>query len=150
MCYRTGDPRQIAVRDLSRVIPWLVVLRFEHSTLIVRVEQLNHSAMAATSDETSCRMAEKHNLCIFGVALLMDVVDGERDLLVVLARVGVGVKKKGHPQSYSIPTLTPTPYCAVSNVTSDLHLQFLVNKKKKKRCTCLEFSFCFVHYISIK
>jgi hypothetical protein len=47
VCCRTGDPRQIAVSDLSRVILWLVVPRFEHSTLWECVEQLNHSAIAA-------------------------------------------------------------------------------------------------------
>jgi hypothetical protein len=42
-----GDPRQTAVSDLSKVIPWLVVPRFEHGTLWTRVKQRNHSAMAA-------------------------------------------------------------------------------------------------------
>ena len=37
----------LAVSDLSRVIPWMMLLRFEHSTLWVRVEQRNHSTMAA-------------------------------------------------------------------------------------------------------
>jgi hypothetical protein len=46
-CYQMGDPRQTAVSDLSRVILCLVVLRFEHSTLWVYVEQLNHSAISA-------------------------------------------------------------------------------------------------------
>ena len=41
----------LAVSDLSRVIPWLVVLRFEHSTLWIRAEQRNHSAMAAIRSE---------------------------------------------------------------------------------------------------
>ena len=38
----------LAVSDLSRVISWLMLLRFEHSTLWICVEQRIHSAMAAT------------------------------------------------------------------------------------------------------
>ena len=37
-----------AVSDLSRVIPWMRILRFEHSILWIRVKQRNHSAMAAS------------------------------------------------------------------------------------------------------
>ncbi len=44
--YRPGDPRQIAVSDLSKAIPCLVALKFEHSTLGVRAKQHNHSAIA--------------------------------------------------------------------------------------------------------
>ena len=42
-----GDPREIAVSDLSRVILCLIASRFEHRTLWVYIEQLNHSAIAA-------------------------------------------------------------------------------------------------------
>jgi hypothetical protein len=44
---RPGDPRWIAISDLSKVIVYLVVLRFEHSTLVVRAKQHYHSAIAA-------------------------------------------------------------------------------------------------------
>ena len=35
--------------NLSRVIPWMLILRFEHSTLWIRIEQHNHSTMAASA-----------------------------------------------------------------------------------------------------
>ncbi len=52
-----GDPRQTAVSDLSKVIPWLVVPSFGHGILWTRVKQRNHSAMAAidTSDPSPSR-----------------------------------------------------------------------------------------------
>ena len=37
----------LAVSDLSKVIPWMMILRFEHSILRIRVEQRNHSTTAA-------------------------------------------------------------------------------------------------------
>ena len=43
--YRPGDARQAAVSDLSKVILSLMPLRFEYSTLAVRAEQHNHSAI---------------------------------------------------------------------------------------------------------
>ncbi len=45
--HRLDDPRQTADIDLSKVIPCLVVLRFEHSTFVVRAEQLNHSVIVS-------------------------------------------------------------------------------------------------------
>ncbi len=45
--HRPGDPRQTAVSDLSKGIPCLVAPTFEHSTLIVRAKQHNHSEIAA-------------------------------------------------------------------------------------------------------
>jgi hypothetical protein len=42
------------MRDLSRVIPCLVMPKFEHSTLIVCVEQLHHSAMATRAVVNDC------------------------------------------------------------------------------------------------
>jgi hypothetical protein len=38
---------KVAVSDLSKVISWLMVPRFEHSTLVPCIEQHNHSAMVA-------------------------------------------------------------------------------------------------------
>ncbi len=46
--HRPGDPRQTAVSDLLKIILCLVVLRFEHSTLVVRAKQHNPSVIAAT------------------------------------------------------------------------------------------------------
>jgi hypothetical protein len=45
--HRPGDLRQTAVSDLPKVILCLMELSFEHSTLIVRAKQHNHSAVAA-------------------------------------------------------------------------------------------------------
>ncbi len=45
--YRPGGTRQITVSDLSKVVVCLVAPRFERSTLILCVEQLNHSAIPA-------------------------------------------------------------------------------------------------------
>jgi hypothetical protein len=44
--HRPGDPRQTGVCDLSRLILCLVVSKFEHSTLVVRAKQHNHSTIA--------------------------------------------------------------------------------------------------------
>jgi hypothetical protein len=48
--YHPDDPRQTAFRDLSNVILYLLTPRFEHSTLVVRAKQLNHSARAAMKE----------------------------------------------------------------------------------------------------
>jgi hypothetical protein len=48
--HRPGDPRQTAFRDLFNVILYLLTPRFEHSTLVVRAKQLNHSAIAAVKE----------------------------------------------------------------------------------------------------
>ena len=37
----------LPVSDLSKVIPWMMIPRFEHSLLRIRDEQRNHSTMAA-------------------------------------------------------------------------------------------------------
>ena len=42
-----SDSRQLRRDDLSKVIPWMMILSFEHGILWVRVEQRNHSTMAA-------------------------------------------------------------------------------------------------------
>jgi hypothetical protein len=44
---RQDCPRQTAVRDLSKVILCLMAPKCEHSTLVVRAKQHNHSAIAA-------------------------------------------------------------------------------------------------------
>jgi hypothetical protein len=45
---RPDDPRQTTISDLSKVIPCLVVSRFEHSTLVqVRGKKHNHSDIGA-------------------------------------------------------------------------------------------------------
>jgi hypothetical protein len=44
--HHPGDPRETAVNDLSKVIPSLVVPRFE-KYLVVRIKRLNHSAIVA-------------------------------------------------------------------------------------------------------
>jgi hypothetical protein len=51
--HRPGDPKQTAFSDLSKAILCLVLRRFEHSTLVVRVRQHNHSAIAAAV-QTPC------------------------------------------------------------------------------------------------
>ena len=43
VCYRTDDPRRIAVNDSPRVILYLVARRFEHGTLLICVEPLGYS-----------------------------------------------------------------------------------------------------------
>jgi hypothetical protein len=45
--HRPGDPRQTVVSGLSKVILCLLVPRFEHSTLVVRAKQHNHSAIVS-------------------------------------------------------------------------------------------------------
>jgi hypothetical protein len=47
--HRPVDRRQTAVSDLSKVIPYLVVPILEHSILVVRDKQHNHSIIAAIS-----------------------------------------------------------------------------------------------------
>jgi hypothetical protein len=49
--HRLVDPRQTADTDLSKVIPCLVVPRFENGTLVVRAKQYYQSAIAAYDDE---------------------------------------------------------------------------------------------------
>jgi hypothetical protein len=44
--HRPSDPRETAVSDLSKVILFLVGPRLEHSTLVVRVKQHKHTAIA--------------------------------------------------------------------------------------------------------
>ncbi len=68
-----GDPRQTAVGDLSKVIPWLVVPRFEHGTLWTRVKQRNHSAMAAELNRLSIIYSIELNPFTTGVLLLITV-----------------------------------------------------------------------------
>jgi hypothetical protein len=45
--HRSCNPRQTAVSDLSKVILCLVAPSFEHSIVLVRAKQYNHSAIAA-------------------------------------------------------------------------------------------------------
>jgi len=40
----------LAVNDLFSVIPWMMLLRFEHSALWARVDQRNHLTMVAYCD----------------------------------------------------------------------------------------------------
>jgi hypothetical protein len=40
-----GDPRQTAVSDWPKIILYLVAPWFEYSSLVVRTEQHNHSAI---------------------------------------------------------------------------------------------------------
>jgi hypothetical protein len=52
-----GDPRETAVNDLSKVMLYLVVPRFEHGTLWTHAEQRNHSAMVAFKWKYSIELA---------------------------------------------------------------------------------------------
>jgi hypothetical protein len=45
--HRPSDPRQIVVSDLSKIISGPVAPKLEHSTLLVRAKQHNHSALVA-------------------------------------------------------------------------------------------------------
>jgi hypothetical protein len=45
--HRPGDPKKTEVRELPKVILCPVALTFEHSTLVRRAKQRNHSAIAA-------------------------------------------------------------------------------------------------------
>ena len=40
----------LAIIDLSGVIPWVMLIRFEHNTLWIRAEQRNYSTMAASTN----------------------------------------------------------------------------------------------------
>jgi hypothetical protein len=65
--HRVGDPRQTAVKDLSRFIPCLAAPRFEHSSLVVRSEKLTHSAIGTmkrrlTHPSSRCHLYDFSNV----------------------------------------------------------------------------------------
>jgi len=55
--HRPGDPRQTEISDgLSKVVPCLVVLKFDNSTWAVRAKQNKYSAIEAKNQMTEFRL----------------------------------------------------------------------------------------------
>ena len=63
--YRTCPPRQTDVSDWSKVIQYMMAPRLEHTILVVRVEQCNHSRSDSYVTNNVYKAPMKFSCCQF-------------------------------------------------------------------------------------